>query len=435
MWYCIAVATFLLSFSSTCDGTGHSVISITSYRNPMNRKQNGRCCDSFCLPCEVYFKICLDSESSDNNRCNLGKHTTRVIQQREKHRFVIRTQFPFTSFGGNIFLRLSAFDEDHLEADLMQVFKKRIMFPAVKRNDPSSANSKKTLQLVGPHMTVTVEVAVKCDPHYYGNQCTTKCIPQKNDKSGHYTCDNLGEKVCNPDWYGKDCTRQCKATAGVFTCDENGNRRCVGNRQGPSCMSCFRNWFGPHCSLYCKAQDNEEQGHYKCGSDGKKVCLPWWHGSECRTHCVPHNDGDHGHYICAAQNGRKICRNGWHGENCTVYCIPQNNDASGHYTCGIHGNKVCLEGYRPPDCKDCLLGRYGANCSMTCSNSTQNGHYDCKEDGEMKCKEWWHGPDCLQYCVRHDDSVHGHYECDPRDGSKICNNGWEGTDCLSMKKK
>lgn len=401
----------------------------------MNRKQNGRCCDSFCLPCEVYFKLCLDSESSDNNRCNLGKHTTRVIEQREKHRFVIRMKFPFTSFGGNIFLRLSAFDEDHLEDDLMQVFKKHIMFPAVKRNDPSSANSKKTLQLIGPHMTVTVEVAVKCDPHYYGHQCTTKCIPQKNDKSGHYTCNNLGEKVCNPDWYGKDCTRQCKATAGVFTCDENGNRRCVGNRQGPSCMSCVRNWFGPHCSLYCKAQDNEEQGHYKCGSDGKKVCLPWWHGSECRTHCVPHNDGDHGHYICAAQNGRKICRNGWHGENCTVYCIPQNDDASGHYTCDIHGNKVCLEGYRPPDCKDCLLGRYGANCSMTCSNSTQNGHYDCKEDGEMKCKEWWHGPDCLQYCVRHDDSVHGHYECDPRDGSKICNNGWEGTDCLSMKKK
>ena len=65
----------------------------------MNRKQNGRCCDSFCLPCEVYFKLCLDSESSDNNRCNLGKHTTRIIEQREKHRFVIRMQFPFTSFG------------------------------------------------------------------------------------------------------------------------------------------------------------------------------------------------------------------------------------------------------------------------------------------------------------------------------------------------
>lgn len=168
-------------------------------------------------------------------------------------------------------------------------------------------------------------------------------------------------------------------------------------------------------------------------SDGKKVCLPWWFGTECRTHCIPHGDDNNGHYACA-HDGSKTCKNGWHGENCTVFCVPQDDDVRGHYTCDIHGNKVCLDGYRPPECTDCLLGRYGANCSMTCSNSTQEGYYDCSDVGLMKCKQWWYGPLCQQYCVPHDDNMHGHYECNPRDGSKVCLAGWKGPSCLVTSK-
>lgn len=150
-------------------------------------------------------------------------------------------------------------------------------------------------------------------------------------------------------------------------------------------------------------------------------------------HCIRHNDDDNGHYACA-HDGSKTCHDGWHGENCTVYCVPQDDDVRGHYTCDENGNKVCLDGYRPPDCRDCLLGRYGANCSMTCTNVTQEGYYDCTEDGIMQCKPWWYGPECLQYCVPHDDNMHGHYTCDPRDGSKVCRAGWEGQSCLDHKK-
>ena len=51
----------------------------------------------------------------------------------------------------------------------------------------------------------------------------------------------------------------------------------------------------------------------------------------------------------------------------------------------------------------------------------------------MNCKPWWFGPECLQYCVPHDDNMHGHYTCDPRDGSKVCRAGWEGPHCLDHK--
>lgn len=178
---------------------------------------------------------------------------------------------------------------------------------------------------------------------------------------------------------------------------------------------------------------------YRCGRyDGKKDCLPWWFGTECKAHCIPHDDDDNGHYSCAP-DGSKTCLEGWFGGNCTVFCVPRDDDQLGHYTCDKEGNKVCLDGYRPPECIDCLLGRYGANCSLTClGNDTsifQQGYYYCTEDGAKNCNRWWYGPACLQYCVPHDDNMHGHYTCDKRDGRKVCRPGWEGPSCLDRKQK
>ena len=175
---------------------------------------------------------------------------------------------------------------------------------------------------------------------------------------------------------------------------------------------------------------------YSCGRfDGRKDCLPWWFGSECKAHCIPHDDDVNGHYSCAP-DGSKTCLAGWFGDNCTVFCVPQ-DDERGHYTCDKEGNKVCLDGYRPPECLNCLLGRYGANCSLTClgndTSTFQQGYYYCTDDGAKNCNRWWYGPACSEYCVPHDDSMHGHYTCDERDGSKVCGPGWEGPSCLDRK--
>lgn len=177
---------------------------------------------------------------------------------------------------------------------------------------------------------------------------------------------------------------------------------------------------------------------YSCGRfDGRKDCLPWWFGSECKAHCIPHDDDVNGHYSCAP-DGNKTCLARWFGENCTVFCVPR-DDERGHYTCDKEGYRVCLDGYRPPECLNCLLGRYGANCSLTClgndTSTFQQGSYYCTDDGAKNCNRWWHGPTCSQYCVPHDDSMHGHYTCDERDGSKVCRLGWEGSSCLDRNQK
>ena len=43
----------------------------------------------------------------------------------------------------------------------------------------------------------------------------------------------------------------------------------------------FKVWCGQHyytqsCSVYCKAQDDNVEGHYNCNSEGGKVCLTGW---------------------------------------------------------------------------------------------------------------------------------------------------------------
>lgn len=443
MMWSLAIATaFLLSFMVSCEGTGHVVVTLKSYNNPKRYTESkGKCCDrvlfGICSACDVYFKLCV-GDSASSSICNIGKSETGKVDKRNYHQLNIRKDFAFQSFTGNIMLKLEVWDKDRFTPDDL-VFKqtKYITLPSVKPGVSSSSHYRSSQELRGRYVTVTLDLEVYCDKHFYGDSCTTKCI-RRDDSSGHYTCDNLGRKVCMRGWHGRSCTRHCvprdDPQHGHFHCDKEGNKLCMRNWQGPTCKSCVRNHYGTRCSAYCMPQDNEDQGHYKCRpSDGKKVCLPWWFGTECRTHCIPHGDDNNGHYACA-HDGSKTCKTGWHGENCTVFCVPQDDDVRGHYTCDIHGNKVCLDGYRPPECTDCLLGRYGANCSMTCSNSTQEGYYDCSDVGLMKCKQWWYGPLCQQYCVPHDDNMHGHYECDPRDGSKVCLAGWKGPSCLVTSK-
>ena len=47
---------------------------------------------------------------------------------------------------------------------------------------------------------------VKCDEHYYGDGCAALCRP-RDDKFGHYQCDERGNKVCLPGWQGEYCTK------------------------------------------------------------------------------------------------------------------------------------------------------------------------------------------------------------------------------------
>jgi len=48
---------------------------------------------------------------------------------------------------------------------------------------------------------------VVCDAGYYGPGCSTSCLP-RDDKFGHYACDNNGLKICDDGWTGQYCDRR-----------------------------------------------------------------------------------------------------------------------------------------------------------------------------------------------------------------------------------
>ncbi|KAK3606185.1 hypothetical protein CHS0354_010827 [Potamilus streckersoni] len=52
-------------------------------------------------------------------------------------------------------------------------------------------------------------ISAFCDQHYYGHDCSIKCVGQ-NGCDGHYSCDDKGRKVCRPGWSGTECTEQIK---------------------------------------------------------------------------------------------------------------------------------------------------------------------------------------------------------------------------------
>ena len=71
-------------------------------------------------------------------------------------------------------------------------------------------------EVVGIHNLATLSLShsLVCSQNYYGDNCSTYCIPQ-NDTDGHYDCNELtGEKVClsgylNPDSNCTECEYIC----------------------------------------------------------------------------------------------------------------------------------------------------------------------------------------------------------------------------------
>ena len=48
--------------------------------------------------------------------------------------------------------------------------------------------------------------------------------------------------------------------------------------------SCDQYYYTQSCTVYCKAQDDNVEGHYNCNSEGGKVCLTGW--SDPSNNCL-----------------------------------------------------------------------------------------------------------------------------------------------------
>ena len=66
-------------------------------------------------------------------------------------------------------------------------------------------NTSTMVTVTASYATLKLKWRVICDEHYY-NDCSVYCQAQSSDETGHYTCDEYGNKVCNPGWIGYSCT-------------------------------------------------------------------------------------------------------------------------------------------------------------------------------------------------------------------------------------
>ena len=48
-------------------------------------------------------------------------------------------------------------------------------------------------------------------------------------------------------------------------------------------VQCKTNFYGSNCATYCAARD-DSGGHYRCGSNGEKLCLSGW--SDPTRNCI-----------------------------------------------------------------------------------------------------------------------------------------------------
>ena len=48
-------------------------------------------------------------------------------------------------------------------------------------------------------------------------------------------------------------------------------------------VSCDTDYYGLNCGTFCR-DTNTSSGHFTCGSNGDKICLPGW--SEPTTNCL-----------------------------------------------------------------------------------------------------------------------------------------------------
>ena len=73
----------------------------------------------------------------------------------------------------------------------------------------------------GPTATMVYKIRVVCDQYYYGSSCTKLCQP-RDDKFGHYTCDEHGNKNCMTGWRGRHCDiRKLSSVSVVFVARQN----------------------------------------------------------------------------------------------------------------------------------------------------------------------------------------------------------------------
>ncbi|XP_018495761.1 protein jagged-1 [Galendromus occidentalis] len=454
------LSTLIVFATASRDQTSVFEVLITDLSHLNPTIYNGTCCEGSAdrygkCPinslCNTYFRVCLQefrrNATPEYRNCTLGETTSDVFRGFGSKTNRIDQQ---VALSVPIYHRWTetftlVLDVLHRDRDVTD-----------RRNDPLidrvsyKANITSSLEFQGVDSrhgkgvydtaTVIYKIRVRCAENHFTKDCSKICYP-RDDKYGHWSCDENGEKKCLDGWTDHHCERPvcefCDADRSVC--------------EAPGRCSCRPGWTGRNCSV-CVPYPNCKHGSCAPGKPFTCECERNWGGALCdqdldvcgRSQPCKNNG------VCRNTNPDQYqcsCPDGFFGRNCELdgemikYYKPcvrgdgqpvcQNGGSCSEINNGTDFKCDCLPGWLGETCSNDISGR--ASCA---SNPCLNGGRcspNSRGEAVCKCPRGWTGHNCqfdIDECAELEPCLHGSV-CTNRMGSYSCTcaAGWEGTNC------
>nr|CDS27036.1 fibropellin Ia [Hymenolepis microstoma] len=240
--------------------------------------------------CDTYFIICLTSANS-TEKCNVYKNKTEIhydktyVKYDDEHAFRIPLRYPIPE---PIKIEVTAMDYDRFtEHDLIGVFANDVMIPS--SNVITNAGLVNVNKNYNQKVNLTVLMTKHCSKGFYGNTCTTECVPEMYQSM--IGCHDNGTSICLPGFRGQFCEkpdacfyRPCIPGAECINADDKKNGyRCICD--GVESDHCYAG-YNPCVPSPCKNQG-------QCVRTGVKHetftcnCPIQWTGRLCEKQLSP----------------------------------------------------------------------------------------------------------------------------------------------------